>query len=176
MKYAYYDKEGRLLGWYDKEIHSNIPEPYLEVTDKQWKEAINNNYNFVDIENKKLGKKDFRTLKELKFAKKQEIESAYQKAIQEPIQYIVNSNTYIFQADKKSQDILSQIIAVAPINFETDWLDINNNPIHVTLDDLKGLAQAILARGQQLFAKKVTLKKQIEQCTDKKCLEQIKWA
>lgn len=112
---------------------------------------------------------------DLKKAKKQEIESAYQKAIQEPIQYTVNSNTYTFQADKKSQDILSQIIAVAPTNFETDWFDIDNNPIHVTLDDLKACAGLILNRGQEMFAKKVALKKQLEQCDNKECLEQIKW-
>ena len=173
MKYAHYDKEtGRLLGYYDTELHETIPELSVKITDKQWKEAINNNYNYVDIENKKLSKKDFKTLEQLKQSKKQEIEQVYLKTIQKPIVY--NNNT--FQADLDSQKILSQIIAVAPDGFEIDWLDIDNNLVHLTLDDLKAAAGLILTRGQEMFAKKVALKKQIEQCTDKKCLEQIKWA
>ena len=110
-------------------------------------------------------------LQDLKQSKKQEIENAYLKAIQEPIVY----NNYTFQADLDSQKILSQIIAVALDGFEIDWLDIDNNLVHLTLDDLKAAAGLILARGQEMFVKKVALKKQIEQCDNKECLEQIKW-
>jgi len=110
-------------------------------------------------------------LNESKQVKKQEIEDAYSKATQEPI--LFNDNT--FQADDKSQDVLSKVITSAPSDFETDWLDINNEPIHMTLDDLKGLAQAILNRGQELFKKKVVLKQQIDQVTNKDELDNIVW-
>jgi len=170
MKYVNYDKNtGKIKGFYSKDIHNVIPEPYLEIADEQWEEAISNNYNYVDIENKTLSKKDFRTLEELKQAKKQEIEDAYSKAIQEPI--VFNGNT--FQADDKSQDILSKIITSAPNDFETDWLDINNEPVHIALDGLKGLAQAILIRGQELFKKKIALKQQIANANTKEDLEAI---
>ncbi|WP_281950283.1 DUF4376 domain-containing protein [Nitrosophilus kaiyonis] len=112
---------------------------------------------------------------DFKKRKKQEIESAYNQAIQEPIAYNVGGSDYIFQSDEKSQDILSKVIVSAPAGFETDWLDIDNNPVHVTLDDLKGLAQAILTRGQQLFAKKVQLKQQVDACTTKEEVEAIRW-
>ena len=45
----------------------------------------------------------------------------------------------------------------------------------MTLDDLKGLAQTILERGEQLFQKKVLLKQQIEQATTKEDLDKIRW-
>lgn len=147
------------------ELYENITgktfnEEYMTLKDipNDIMDKIKNNYNsYVFLKQKK--------------AKKQEIEKAYLKAIQEPIIY----NDETFQADLDSQKVLSQIIAVAPDDFEIDWLDINNNLVHLTLDDLKAAAGLILKRGQEMFAKKVALKKQIEQCTDKECLERIKW-
>jgi hypothetical protein len=204
MKYVNYDKNtGKILGWYDDTVNgtyvpevpavlnadgtikteaipahydmSNIPTPNLKVSEEQWQEAIDNNYNFVDVTNNTFGKKDFRTLDQIKQAKKQEINSAYEKAIQEPITYSVDGSDYVFQADKDSQDILAKVIVSAPSDFTTDWLDIDNNPVNVTLDDLKGLAQAILVRGQQLFTKKVQLKKQTDNVSTINEVESIKW-
>lgn len=36
MKYAHIDENNKLLGWYSKEIHSELPTPIIEVTDEQW--------------------------------------------------------------------------------------------------------------------------------------------
>ena len=172
MKYAHYDeKTGKLLGWYDKKIHKDIPKPYLEVSDEDWKEAIKNNFNYVDIENKTLGKKDFRSLDELKIVKKAEIENAYEDAIQKPIEF----NGHTFQADNKSQNTITKIIVSALDTFKTEWLDINNIPITMTLEDLKALAQNIIDREQILFKKKINLKQQLKQATSKEEVEQIKF-
>ena len=177
MKYVHYDKQtGKILGYYDREIHGdNIPNPFTEITDEQWQEAINNGYNYIDIQTKTLSYKDFRTLDEMKKAKKQEIETAYQNAIQQPIDYTVNNETHTFQADQHSQDILTKVIVGAPADFTTNWLDINNNPIPIALSDLKGLAQAILERAEQMFQKKVQLKQQVDQATTKEELKNISW-
>ena len=176
MKYAHYDDTTwRLLGWYDDTIHDVIPEPIIQVSEEQWQEAISNNYNYVDVVNGSIGYKDFRTLDEIKQAKKQEIESAYSQAIQVPIQIDVGGSTYTFQADQKSQDILTKVITSAPDGFETEWLDIKNHHVRMTLQDLKNLAQAILIRGQELFRKKVQLKQQIDQAQTKEDVEAIKW-
>ncbi len=198
MKYVNYDeKTGKILGYYDKEINgkwvepqyddkgnlvkegywdlSSIPKPFIEITDEQWQEAIDNGYNYIDVETKTLSYKDFRTLDELKQAKKNEIKASYQKALQQPIQYAVSGTPYTFQADEQSQDILTKVIVGAPSNFTTNWLDINNKPVQMTLDDLKGLAEDILQRGEQLFQKKVQLKEQITQVTAKDQLEKIVW-
>jgi hypothetical protein len=115
------------------------------------------------------------TLEELKQFKKQEIEKSYEEALQQPITYNINGTDYTFQADEKSQDILNKVIVAAPDNFVTNWLDINNNFVQMTLKDLKGLAQAILNRGQQLFLKKVQLKQQINNASTEKELSKISW-
>lgn len=47
MKYAHTDENGRLIGWYDSDIHENIPEPNVAVSVETWQNAINNNHNTV---------------------------------------------------------------------------------------------------------------------------------
>jgi hypothetical protein len=48
MKYAHLDNK-KLLGWYDSEIHSNIPTPNVKVSNEMWQTAINIGANaFVD--------------------------------------------------------------------------------------------------------------------------------
>ena len=55
MKYAHYDeKEKTILGYYDDEIHNDIPEPNIEISDEDWLRALNENANSVDMKNKKL--------------------------------------------------------------------------------------------------------------------------
>ena len=55
MKYAHYDKDTkRLLGYYDDEIHNDIPEPNIEISDEDWLRALNENANSVDVKNQKL--------------------------------------------------------------------------------------------------------------------------
>ena len=55
MKYAHYDeKEKTILGYYDDEIHETIPTPNIEISDKDWLRALNENANSVDTKNKKL--------------------------------------------------------------------------------------------------------------------------
>lgn len=55
MKYAHYDKDKkRLLGYYDDEIHNDIPEPNIKISDEDWAKALNENANSVDVKNQKL--------------------------------------------------------------------------------------------------------------------------
>ena len=55
MKYVNYDeKEKTILGYYDDEIHNDIPEPNIEISDEDWLRALNENANSVDTKNKKL--------------------------------------------------------------------------------------------------------------------------
>ena len=64
MKYANIENgTNKLLGWYDKRIHLEIPTPNIEVTDEVWQEAININANCY--ENGEFIRKDFRTSEEI---------------------------------------------------------------------------------------------------------------
>lgn len=40
MKYANYNRENKILGYYDDEIHESIPEPNIKISDEAWQEAL----------------------------------------------------------------------------------------------------------------------------------------
>ena len=57
MKYANYDKEtNKILGFYDDEIHSSIPEPNIKISDEEWKKALSIGADY--IQNGELIKKE----------------------------------------------------------------------------------------------------------------------
>ena len=67
MKYCHYEKEsGKILGYYDKEIHEKIPSTSIEISDEIWQNAINNNHNCVN-ENGTTELKDFRSTEEIAY-------------------------------------------------------------------------------------------------------------
>ena len=47
MKIAHVDNNGQILGWYDQEIHTDIPEPNVEVSEEVWQNAINSSHNTI---------------------------------------------------------------------------------------------------------------------------------
>jgi len=48
VKYAHIDENNKLLGFYDNEIHSVIPEPKIQITEEQWQNALDNNHNKIN--------------------------------------------------------------------------------------------------------------------------------
>ncbi len=52
MKFAHINSSNQILGWYTRDVHDLIPEPYIEVTDEEWLIALSNNFNTVDINGK----------------------------------------------------------------------------------------------------------------------------
>ena len=81
MKYANIENgTNKLLGWYDKEIHLEIPTPNIEVTDEVWQEALNINANCY--ENGEFILKDFTTDEQREKARIQEIESRCNQVIE----------------------------------------------------------------------------------------------
>ena len=61
MKKAHYEETTlRILGWYDSNIHTSIPLPNIEATDKVWQNSINNNHNKIESDGK-TSFYDFRT-------------------------------------------------------------------------------------------------------------------
>ena len=65
MKIAHYDETTqKLLGWYDKDIHTTIPTPNIEVADEVWQTAINDGANHVNLDGT-LDIVDFRTESEI---------------------------------------------------------------------------------------------------------------
>lgn len=87
MKYANIENgTNKLLGWYDKEIHLEIPTPNIEVTDEVWQEALKINANCY--ENGKFIVKDFRTDEEIKLQN-------INKQITEAKEYLASTDFYM---------------------------------------------------------------------------------
>jgi len=111
MKIANYDKTtGKLLGWYDSEIHgvfipevpevlnldgtvktkaipasydiSSIPKPNIEVSETDWQIALDKGYNFVDAKTKTLSIKDFSTFTDKQTAKLSYIKSSFNSTLE----------------------------------------------------------------------------------------------
>lgn len=58
MKYANYDKKtNEILGYYDSEIHKNIPTPNVEISDEQWAKAISGGATHINPETKAFSTK-----------------------------------------------------------------------------------------------------------------------
>jgi len=106
-----------------------------------------------------------------KEAKKSEIENEYERRLGEPFEY----NGHLFHGDKKSRDILTEVITAATPDFTTRWRDINKQWLDVTLDDLKAMSNILLIRGQQLYMTKADLKSQVDAATTIDEVNQIKW-
>ena len=48
MRYAHIDEDNKIIGWYDSEIHKEIPTPNVEANNDVWQNAINNNHNKIN--------------------------------------------------------------------------------------------------------------------------------
>lgn len=106
MKYAHLENNtNKILGWYSDDIHSNIPTPNIEVTDKVWQEALNINANCY--EDGKFIVKDFRTDTEIEEARAQNINSYTQSFITKkyPIEKQSSANLGIYGDEYKTEMI-----------------------------------------------------------------------
>jgi len=70
MKYALFDEKGFPIAFYDSDIHSNIPENAIQITEEQWVEFIQNQgrrrWNFEKGQVEEFNPDDSLTLDELK--------------------------------------------------------------------------------------------------------------
>jgi len=48
MKYAHHDASGMIIGFFDDEVHSEIPSPSIPLTHEQWTTAITARHKVVD--------------------------------------------------------------------------------------------------------------------------------
>ena len=111
MKYANIENgTNKLLGWYDKEIHLEIPTPNIEVTDEVWQEAININANCY--ENGEFIRKDFRTDEQREQQRIQEIETKCNQVIESnyPIYKQINITNLLTPYIEQDKDVMKTFI------------------------------------------------------------------
>ena len=111
MKYANIEnRTNKLLGWYDKRIHLEIPTPNIEVTDEVWQEALNINANCY--ENGEFICKDFRTEEEKEKQRVQEIETKCNQVIEAvyPIYKQINITNLLTPYTEQDRDTMKVFI------------------------------------------------------------------
>ena len=181
MKYAHYDKtNGKLLGWYDDEIHNNIPKPNIQVSDEVWEEAINNNYNYVDVETKTLSFKDFRTLEEIKTSKISEINGKCKQEIISGFTSSALGSEHIYESEQTDQlNLIGVVTAGQDDYFKCGVTDANGNVTwNYELHTIAQLQQVLVdgkTHKQGLLQKANTLKAQVTGATTIKDVEAIEW-
>jgi hypothetical protein len=111
MKYANIENgTNKLLGWYDTEIHLEIPTPNIEVTDEVWQEALNINANCY--ENGKFIVKDFRTYEQREQQRIEQIESKCNQVIEAvyPIYKQVNITNLLTPYTEEDRNVMKAFI------------------------------------------------------------------
>lgn len=107
MKFAHLEAgTNKLLGWYDSEIHTDIPIPNIKVSEKVWQAAIDITANCY--ENKKFIHKDFRTSTEIDSARVSMIKAKAGKIILDRYPAFKQSNA---QLGIYGQQYLSDMVA-----------------------------------------------------------------
>jgi len=181
MKYVNYDKDtSKILGYYDPQINgkwvepqydekgnlikegyldlSAIPQPNIEITDEQWQEAINNNYNYVDASTKALSQKDFRTsqqifddtktslLHKLKYDFNNLPNLGYQSQT-------INKKINARYTDLQNMQSLLTYMQLKNIT-STQFRCYDNSFVTATQDQLKSMIDELIAYGLECYQKK----------------------
>ena len=92
----------------------------------------------------------------------------------EPIEY----NGHSFDYDDKARDRINAAIIALSLQGEDasiDWTTADNQDVKVTVYDLRAIVAAVAVRSNELHIKYRELKKQVEACTTKEELDNIKW-
>ena len=176
MKYANYDETtGKLLGWYDKTIHTNVPTPNIKVSEKDWQAALSNNYNFIDTSTNTLSYKDFSTFIQRQEVKITEIKSKFTKATKAGFQC---TNGITMDADlidiitlKAGYD-LAVSLGATTMNI-TDYN--NSDHLNIAIADVFAMIQELGMNYETLRVKKNTLRKQAKDATDQAGLDKVVW-
>ena len=130
MKYVHLENN-KILGYYDKEINPIIPRGCLEITEKQWQEALSTNANCY--ENGKFIVKDFRTDEEVEKSRVQNINSYTQSVITKkyPLEKQSSANLGIYGEEYKNE----------MINFISNCITLSNEAIEngTSFEDYKAM-------------------------------------
>ena len=104
-------------------------------------------------------------------AKLSELATSYNNANELDIAYMSTT----FQADKKSQDLITGILAGGAVPSGFTWRDKLNADIPMTFTEFQGLSQAIVARGQGNWTKFQGLKAKVKLAKKQADLDLILW-
>lgn len=178
MKYVNFNENGKILGFYDDEMHTSIPKPNTKITDEKWQEALRSGANFYDQKSKIFSFKDFRNKDEiLQELKKEMIALIHQKKDELNFSnYEFENHTYRMGADVQA-DLLATITifgAVGKLPAGYTIKDIKTNEyVAFDLPKLVKLSAEVATRKAVAIFKTQKLEDAINKCTTKAELDKI---
>lgn len=162
-KYAVFDKNGLPRAFYDDDIHSDIPNDAIEITEEQWKEFINNQgFRKWDFKSKQVvsfDPDDLLTIDELKERLKRQIHIIRKEKENKGIVVIGSGgkNKYLFDTSLTGRSNTQGVISA----FDMGFLDPQNDKVHwkfmdgvfmdIDYNQLKELAGFALKYVEALF-------------------------
>ena len=176
MKYARYDeKTNEILGYYDDEIHKNIPTPSISISDEIWRRAVQTNATHIDPLTLELSVKERKLdIEELRLAKLNELRN-WASLMAEKCRIDLKN----FGAIDGGYEYLTNA-AVMKNNYE--WLPkkefrmYNGEFVPVTLQDLERIEKAIGIAGIMLKNLKWQYEAAITKAKSKEELEAISFS
>lgn len=155
MKYAQSDSNGVINAFYDDSINSSTQiGGALEITHDQWLDCINNPEKWMIVSGALAltpPPSDSVLLTVAKASQITALTTSYTSAIQQPVVFMGTS----FQADGGSQNTLVQALsAMTPAGATPSgfyWVGAENNHVSMTLAQVQGLSQAMMAQGWTAF-------------------------
>ena len=137
MKYANYDKTtGKILGWYNQSIHSEIPTPNIEIEDEVWQNAINNNHNKINKDGT-TELFDFRTAEEIALQEKSEQKAEIERQLLTLA--VTSSNGNTFDANSQArQNMADAVLASDTLGItQIVWRMADNSDVQIDISELK---------------------------------------
>jgi hypothetical protein len=121
MLYVNYSPDGSPLGFYNDDIHAEIPGPSIKITEAEWRDCIDNTgRRKVDVAAKKIVifAPEPPSLESLKTAKNVQINDAVEAAILAGFNSSAIGTSYFYPADRDSQtNLIGSVATGASMGF-----------------------------------------------------------
>lgn len=177
MKYAKYDKKSNeILGYYDSEIHKNIPTPNVEISEEQWTKALEMGATHIDPKTLELSIKiEEPPIEQLREAKAAEL-AAWTSSMGDSCKInlkdfgVINGGYRYLLNVEAMIDTFDSLEIRAFRMYDGSMKKINGQ------EELKRIKKAIQIGGQKLHSLKWLYEAKIEKAKNKKELDAIAFA
>lgn len=176
MKYAQYDENGNIIGFYDDRIHSEVPPNSISITDIQWRDCINNPGKWIVVNGElQLAppKDPDEIIREAKDLRSVFLNNQYNTLLSNPVEFTnANNISSIYDSSDLSIERLDSIILVG-IYDKNVW---NDHKLRIvspfTFDDISNLFLAINIK-RNFDPTYIDLLEKLNQVENSTTLEQI---
>lgn len=175
MKFIHYQADGQIWGYYDPDIHSDIPSPNVQVSDEVWQECVQMGASHIDLNSLTpiIPKPQPPSLEALKRAKLDEINASF-RSERERSQINVDG-VGVVDAGERYLINANALLELIPKNGEIDFILADNSTLRLDRSKLEAVKLAIASAGARLYAKRHALRTAIEQALSEAELENIRW-